>query len=75
MQLEIKFKRPRPNSQNGQVLAYLERGFAITPREASQLFGCDRLAARIWELRHIYGMPVKERNVHRNDKNFSEYYL
>jgi len=38
-------------SQNKQILAYLQRGKSITPLEALDRFGCMRLGARIWDLK------------------------
>ncbi|MCK4792046.1 MAG: hypothetical protein KAV87_50415 [Desulfobacteraceae bacterium] len=42
-------------SQKSEVLAVLLRGETITPRKAQDLFGCDRLGARIWTLIHKDG--------------------
>ena len=39
-------------TQYKSILKYLEDGGVITQRIASERFGCDRLSARIWELRH-----------------------
>ncbi len=41
----------RTVSQAASILAHLQGGNSITPRDAIQLFGCMRLAARIAELR------------------------
>ena len=38
-------------TQNESILAYLRRGWTITPLEALRMFGCFRLGARIYELR------------------------
>jgi hypothetical protein len=38
-------------NQASSILAYLRRGYSITPLDALNLFGCMRLGARIWELR------------------------
>lgn len=37
-------------SQRNQILNYLESGQSLTSREAQDLFGCDRLSARVHEL-------------------------
>ena len=37
-------------SQKSKVLSWLKTGETITAREASDLFGCDRLSPRIGEL-------------------------
>lgn len=39
-------------SQEEQVLSYLKAGNMISPIEALNLFGCFRLSARIYNLRH-----------------------
>lgn len=39
------------NSQRLLVLAYLKKGNRLTSRQAQSYCGCDRLGARIWELR------------------------
>ena len=38
-------------SQRNQVLQFLTSGAVLTPKDARRLWGCDRLAARIKELR------------------------
>lgn len=38
-------------SQNAQILAWLESGRTLTTLQALELFGCIRLGARISELR------------------------
>ena len=38
-------------TQCDQVLAYLQENIAITDTVARELFGINRLAARIWDLR------------------------
>ena len=35
-----------------RALAYMEEHGSITPMEALDSFGCYRLGARIWDLRH-----------------------
>jgi len=47
-------------SQNRMILRHLQNGFSITQREASRLYGCDRLSARMNDLREgRYGItPV-----------------
>ena len=45
-------------TQNQKVLAYLKEGKTLTPMDALKMFGCFRLAGRIYDLRqlgwHIY---------------------
>ncbi len=38
-------------TQCDKILCYMLRGFAITPLEALRMFGCFRLAARIFDLK------------------------
>jgi hypothetical protein len=38
-------------TQCQQILGYLSRGGKLTPLEALRLFGCNRLAARVNDLR------------------------
>lgn len=38
-------------SQSAQILAYLAKGKSLTHRDAQRLFNCDRLGARIYDLR------------------------
>ena len=38
-------------SQRKMILRYMQKGHEISGRKASQMFDCDRLSARIWELR------------------------
>ncbi len=38
-------------AQNKRILKHLKKGLSITPLSALRLFGCMRLAARIYELR------------------------
>jgi hypothetical protein len=44
-------------TQNQQVLAYLKTGKEITPMDALRMFGCFRLAGRIYDLRQE-GWPI-----------------
>lgn len=38
-------------AQKALILEHLKKGKPITPREARTLCGCDRLSARIYDLR------------------------
>lgn len=44
-------------TQNAQILFYLKQGKAISPLEALNMFGCFRLAGRIYDLRD-QGWPI-----------------
>ena len=41
------------NSQKEMILAALERGERLTPKDARKRFGADRLAARVWDLKQM----------------------
>ena len=41
----------RALAQRQQIYNWLLQGHTLTPREASDMFGCDRLAARIFEIK------------------------
>lgn len=62
-------------SQRAVILTWLLDGRTVTPIDALNGCGCFRLGARIWELRHRFGYPVKTRVVSRNGKQFAGYYL
>lgn len=66
-------------SQCDRILAWMKAGNTITQREASQRFGCDRLGARIYDLRR-QGAPVTMRwEIRRNEageyKRYARYGL
>jgi len=44
-------KQPIP--QKAYLIAYLKQGYGITPIEALHIFQCNRLAARIRDLRRV----------------------
>jgi hypothetical protein len=71
-QIEITFE-----SQCRMILKHLSNGFTITQREASKLYGCDRLGARIYDLRNgAYSHPVtpiKTTMIRSGRKRFAEY--
>ena len=50
----------RPQTQLELIRAALLAGRALTPLEALREFGCFRLGARIWELRHEEGMEIAQ---------------
>lgn len=43
---------PTKKTQKDMILEHLEKNGSITPLEAQKLYGCMRLGARIWDLRH-----------------------
>jgi hypothetical protein len=38
-------------SQRAKILAYLQKGYSVTPISALEKFQCFRLGARIWDLK------------------------
>lgn len=54
-------------AQTKQILRYMEAGNAITQRIASREFDCDRLWARIWDLKKD-GVPVQDGWEYKLDK-------
>ena len=49
-------------SQNKRIKAYLELGNTVTVIKARYMFGCERLAARIYDLKKI-GMNIDSSRV------------
>lgn len=43
---------PTKKPQKDLILEHLEKFGSITPLEAQRLYGCMRLGARIWDLKH-----------------------
>jgi len=50
-------------TQCRRIRAYLETGATLTPIDALNMFGCFRLGARIWDLRHKQGLDIVSRPV------------
>lgn len=46
-------------SQVSMLADHLILNGSITSIEAIELYGCTRLSARIWDLRHKYGMVIE----------------
>jgi len=61
-------------SQNNDILRHLKAGNSITPIDALNLFGCFRLAARIYELR-TKGHLIDTVDVRSGNKIFAAYKL
>lgn len=60
-------------SQNLMVLEYLKSGKTLTPIDALDLFGCFRLAGRIYELKDE-GWPIHcERKLVQSGKRVGHY--
>ena len=66
-------------SQKAMILDYLTLGHPLTAREASRHFGCDRLGARIWDLKHDRKDPknIVTEIIHdkRTGKHYASYKL
>lgn len=61
-------------SQSAQILAYLAKGKSLTHRDAQRLFNCDRLGARIYDLRGS-GHVIHAETIQQNGKRFARYTL
>ena len=48
-------------TQNERLLAYLQDGHTITPREADEMWGCTRLGARVYDLKRMGHNIISER--------------
>jgi len=54
--------------------SWLNRGYAITPVQALNKWGCFRLSARINELRNA-GTPIITETIRKNGKSFANYFI
>lgn len=65
------------DSQNRRIAEYLKKATTkgITPLEALTKFDCFRLSARIWDLRHKYGMDIETIHEYRGGKQYARYRL
>ena len=66
-------------SQNKNILKYLQGGNSLTPLEALKLFGCFRLGGRIYDLKKA-GHPIKTQIIEVRTslfetKRVAKYYL
>lgn len=61
-------------SQNMEIRKVLMEGMIITQLSAYDQFGCTRLSARIWDLRHIYGLPISKMKMESRGPNRKKYY-
>ena len=63
-------------SQNKMIRKRLERGLRINPLQALSLYQCQRLAARIKDLRYA-GMAIQDRFITNpaTKKRYKEYWL
>jgi len=59
-------------SQSAAILRDLQNGMRLTPLDALHRYGCNRLAARVYELKRL-GYPITSRLVKRGDAEVAEY--
>ena len=62
-------------TQADAILAHLRKGHTITPKDARRLCGCDRLGARIFELRRRGVAIVSGRLQLRGRKYVAQYWI
>lgn len=56
-------------SQRQKILSWLQEGHTLTPVQALNLFGCNRLAARIYNLREL-GYPIDSEIIKVDDNTY-----
>jgi hypothetical protein len=62
-------------SQNQRILELFLLGCSLTNKEGRELIGCDRLAARVWELRQL-GWNIQQKMILLNNgKRVAQYSL
>lgn len=62
------------STQCSQILEHIQTNGSITPLEALELYGCFRLGARVWDLRHE-GFDIETEIIERNGKHYAKYFL
>ena len=76
MTTNINLNKQSCESQRKMIKEYLLSGGSISPLDALKMFGCFRLGARIWDLRHKEGMDIKKETlVLDNNKRVAVYTL
>lgn len=61
-------------SQTKAILDHLQGGHAITALDALYMFGCLRLAARIYDIRGM-GYDVEKEMVEMDDARVAKYWI
>ena len=62
--------------QTAQILDILEMNGSLTPLEAMQIEPpCFRLAARVWELVHEHGYPIRKVTQRHSSGTYAKYVL
>lgn len=70
------FQEKKTETQKSNILAHLKDGKTITPLEALNLYGCFRLAAIIFVLKHDCGLNIEtERVKTKSGKYVAQYKL
>ena len=62
-------------SQNLKVLNHLREIGPLTPLHALKIYGVERLASRIYDLRYKRNVPIRTDMVRINGKRFARYSL
>lgn len=62
-------------SQNEEVIQYMKQFGSITPMDAVADLGCMRLSARIWDIEHMMGIPVKRETVFKVNRKGKKVYF
>jgi len=61
-------------SQVARIIKYLGSGKGLTGLQALKMFGCFRLASRIYDIRQA-GYTVESYRVKQNGKTFCKYFI
>jgi hypothetical protein len=61
-------------AQNKAILRYLQKGKTLTGLQALRLFGCARLAARIYDIKHM-GHKINKEMIKSRGKRIARYSL
>lgn len=60
-------------TQIDKVLKYIVVHGSITSAEAFNAFGCTRLSARVWDLRHM-GFNITKKRERKNGASYDRYF-
>lgn len=70
----LRFMRyPPEGTQARAILDALLAGQSLTPLDALRRFGCNRLAARIYDLQTRYGWSIDAKPEHEGRKTWARY--
>jgi len=63
-------------SQNKKIARHLKEGKSISPLRALEMFGCFRLASRIFDISNPpFNLNIKSEMVHEGSYKFARYKL